>query len=143
LKLLLQINAESALLNVVLTGKFSLAEAERTFLQMVEASALRKCKKVLVDGRSLIGNPERMERFYYGEFVAETVINSIAEGLSAARQFAYVLREPVRDPNRFGENVAVNRGMNLKTFETRKDALHWLGIAPAKGRTAGYQRTTR
>ncbi len=93
---------------------------------MVEASTLHKCKKVLFDGRRLIGNPKLMERFYYGEFAAETVM---AQGISASRQFAFVLKEPVLDPRRFGETVAVNRGMNAKAFETRKDALHWLGIA--------------
>jgi hypothetical protein len=142
LKLLLQIDAESALLNVVASGRFSLAEAKRTFLQMVEASASNNCKKVLFDGRSLIGQLERMERFYYGEFAAETLMNSIVEGRSPARHFAYVLKEPILDPGRFGENVAVNRGMNARTFKTQKDALHWLGVTPTEGLTAGYQRTT-
>ena len=127
----LQINAESDLLTVVATGNFSLEAAKRTFLQIVKASARRNCKKVLLDGRNLTGNPEGMERFYYGEFVAETVMNSIANGVFAPRQFAYVLREPILDPRRFGETVAVNRGVNAKTIETRKDALHWLGIAQA------------
>ena len=67
-----------------------------------------------------------MERFYYGEFAAQTVV---AQGLSASTRFAYVLREPVLDPRRFGETVAVNRGMNAKAFDSREDAFHWLGIA--------------
>ena len=41
-------------------------------------------------------------------------------------RFAYVAHAPVRDPERFGETVAVNRGMNVKVFETPEDAMEWL-----------------
>jgi hypothetical protein len=34
------------------------------------------------------------------------------------------------DPARFGETVAVNRGMLVRTFENPEDALGWLDIAP-------------
>jgi len=78
--------AESDLLNVVCTGKFSLGEAKKTFLQMVRSEqAAQHATKVLFDGRSLIGNPKLMETLYYSEFAAETVI---AQGISASRQFA-------------------------------------------------------
>ena len=43
-----------------------------------------------------------------------------------APRFAYVMHEPLRDPTRLGETVAVNRGMNVKTFETPEDAIEWL-----------------
>ena len=38
---------------------------------------------------------------------------------------------------RFGETVAVNRGMYVKTFDNPDDALGWLGIAPANNPDAG------
>ena len=41
-------------------------------------------------------------------------------------KFAYVIHEPLRDPERLGENVAVNRGMDVKTFEDRNEAVEWL-----------------
>jgi hypothetical protein len=137
MSMLLQINPEPRLLNVVATGKFSLEEAHRTFLQMVEAIALYKSEKVLFDGRKLIGNPKTMERFYYGEFAAQNVVTFLERGVCAAPQFAYVLREPLRDPGRFGETVAVNRGMHVKTFDSPEEALQWLGIAPANKPDAG------
>jgi hypothetical protein len=137
MSMLLQIHPESGLLNVVATGKFSLEEAKRTFLQMVQAIALHKSKKVLFDGRQLTGNPKTIERFYYGKFAAQTVLASVEQGVSAALPFAYVLREPVLDPERFGETVAVNRGMNVKAFHSPEEALQWLGIAPAGEPDAG------
>ena len=41
-------------------------------------------------------------------------------------QFAYVIHDPMRDPKRFGENVAVNRGIDVKSFENMNAALEWL-----------------
>jgi hypothetical protein len=41
-------------------------------------------------------------------------------------RFAYVLREPVRDPDRFGENIAVKRGMDVKVFKDTRAAIQWL-----------------
>jgi hypothetical protein len=32
----------------------------------------------------------------------------------------------LRDPERFGETVAVNRGMDVKTFEEMNEAVEWL-----------------
>jgi hypothetical protein len=41
-------------------------------------------------------------------------------------RFAYVMHEPLRDPGRLGETVAVNREMDVKTFETPDVAFEWL-----------------
>ena len=117
-------------LNVAAVGEFSLQEAERTFLEMLEAVARYKVEKVLFDGRRLTGAPDTMERFYYGEFAADSVFKFRDRGISTATKFAYVLKEPVLDPRRFGETVAVNRGMYVKTFDNLEDAVGWLGIAP-------------
>ena len=117
-------------LNVAAVGEFSLQEAERTFLEMLEAVARYKVEKVLFDGRRLTGAPDTMERFYYGEFAADSVFKFRDRGISTATKFAYVLKEPVLDPRRFGETVAVNRGMYVKAFDNLEDAVRWLGIAP-------------
>jgi hypothetical protein len=129
MSMLLEIRPESNLLNVRAKGEFSLKEAKRTFLEMLEAVALHKTKKVLFDGRRLTGMPKTMERFYYGEFAAQSVANFTNRGVSLATQFAYVLKEPVLDPRRFGENIAVNRGMFVRAFDTLEDARKWLGIS--------------
>ena len=44
-------------------------------------------------------------------------------------KFAYIIHQPLRDPDRFGETVAVNRGMNVKTFEDTNAAMQWLNGA--------------
>ena len=129
--------AESGYLRVGAMGEFSLDEAKRTFLEVLEAVAQHKVKKVLFDGRRLTGEPYTMERFYYGEFVAQAVWRFVDRGVSPATKFAYVLEEPVLDPQKFGETVAVNRGMFVKTFDNVDGALGWLGMASANKPDAG------
>ena len=126
MSMLAQIQHKSDILNAVLTGTFSLDEAKRTFLEILDAVALQKSKGILIDGRTLVGKPEVIERFFYGQFTAEMVISYEDRGVSAGTPFAYVLNEPILDPKRFGETVAVNRCMNVKAFECREEALTWL-----------------
>ena len=124
-----QVQAEPGLLRVLATGKFSLVEAKEKFIEMLDAVERNDAKKVLVDGRRVKGNPKTIERFLYGEFAARAVARFMIEGaVRHVPQFAYVLHEPVLDPNRFGETVAVNRGMWVKVFDNLEDALKWLGL---------------
>ena len=104
---------------------------------MLEAVARARVRKVLLDGRGLTGNPKSMERFYYGTFAAEAVMRYAEHGVSRATQFAYVLSPPVLDSRRFGETVAMNRGMHVKAFDNIDDARRWLEIAPAGNPEAG------
>lgn len=134
----LEIGLEPGFLKVDAVGKFSLGEARRTFLEVLEAVSAHKVTKVLFDGRELSGKPEMMERFYIGEFAAEAVADFADRGmLSRSTKFGYVLKEPVLDPDRFGEKVAVNRGMCVKAFDNLQDAIGWLGITPAHKPGAG------
>jgi hypothetical protein len=113
------------LLNVVASGEFSLQDAKQAFLEMLGAVVRFKAEKILLDGRKVHGNPKDMERFYYGEFAARETHRIIVEHKIHPR-FAYVIHVPLRDPAKFGETVAVNRGMNIRVFETLQDATDWL-----------------
>jgi len=131
-------DASNHLLHATLAGRFSLSDAQTTFVGILGALVQHQAKKVLVDGRAITGEPETMERFYYGKFVADALLDSINHGLVDAPQFAYVLLEPVLDRRRLGETVAVNRGMFVKVFDNLGAAEHWLGIAlPPAAHTAG------
>jgi hypothetical protein len=136
MSILQEMHFESGVLKVDVRGEFSLQEAKRTFLEMLEAVSRYRAEKVLLDGRTLKGKPEDLERFYYGEFAAEETIRLLKEHGSAPK-FAYVLKEPIRDPRKFGETVAVNRGMNIKVFEAPEDAFEWLELTSTKKPDAG------
>ena len=116
---------QSGLLRVDASGEFSLEGAKQAFLELLEAVAQYKAEKILFDGRNVRGKPGDMERFYYGEFAARETHRMVVEHKIVPR-FAYVLHEPLRDPTRFGETVAVNRGMNVKIFEAPENAIEWL-----------------
>ncbi len=133
-----EIHYESGLLKVEASGEFSLEEAKRTFLAMLEAVAQYHAEKVLFDGRNLKGKPAHIDRFFYGYFAATETIHLIDKyGLRRPPRFAYVMHEPLRDPRRYGETVAVNRGMIVRTFETPEEASEWLGLTPPRKPNTG------
>jgi hypothetical protein len=136
----LKICPEPGFLRVITMGQFSLEESKRSFMEILEAVGQSKARKVLIDGRRITGKPETMERFHYGDFIARAVMEFSDRGVSRATQFAYVLEDPVLDPQRFGETIAVNRFMRMKVFDDIEDALGWLGITPAKNPDAGDRK---
>ena len=123
-----KIRYESGCVMVEASGEFSLSEAQRAFLDMLASVVEHRAQNVLFDGRKLQGRPKDMERFFYGEFAAKETLK-IAKESKVIPRFAYVIHEPVRDRTRLGETVAVNRGMNVKVFETMEEARHWLDLA--------------
>ena len=135
-----EIQPEAGYLSVTVTGKFSLKEAEQSFLDTLEAVILHKSMKVLMDGRTVTGKPATIERFFYGKFSANSVKAYKSRGVSAATTFAYVLKVPVLDPQRFGETVAVNRGMHVRVFDNLEAAFDWLDIVPPRKQAVGTHR---
>ena len=121
-----EMHFESGVLKVDARGEFSLEEAKQAFLDMLAAVAQYHAEKVLFDGRNLKGKPEHIERFYYGYFAAIETMKLIAEyPMRRAPRFAYLI-----NARRYGETVAVNLGMTVKTFETPEEALEWLEHTP-------------
>src|SRR5262245_33501972 len=119
-----KMSARSGTLYVEVTGTFTLEEAQQNFIEMLAAVREHGTEKILADGREVQGEPATIERFYYGEFAASAVRELVEGGWDhKPPQFAYVLREPVIDPLRLGETIAVNRGMNIKVFENHYEAV--------------------
>ena len=127
---------ESDLLKIEASGAFSLEEAKSAFLEILAAVAQYQATKVLLDGRNVMGKPREFERFLYGEFAAQECMR-LVDTHRVVPRFAYVLHEPLRDPERYGEIVAVNRGMLVKTFDTPEVALEWLGLTLPTAPPAG------
>lgn len=123
----LEITSEKDLLRVSLNGQFFLKDANEVFLEMLEAVALHKSKKVLVDCTDLTGFPDTMDRFAHSEFAAKALQESSIAGV----RFGYVAIHPVLDTQKFGETVAVNRGVNVGVYDNIEDSLRWLEINPA------------
>ena len=127
---------ESGLLHVVVTGEVSLQSAEQSFLEVLGAVVQYQAKKVLIDGRTAKGNPGDLERFLYGEFAAKETMRLVKEH-GIFPQVAWVAHVPLRDPRKFAETVAVNRGMNLRVCKTPEEAFAWLELTPPNKPDAG------
>ena len=124
-----KISARPENIHIVASGDFSLDEAKRTFLEVLDAVQRHGTSKVLFDGRDINGEPLLIERFYYGQFAADHVRYLKEHGWRGGEpQFAYVLEEPVLDWLRFGEMVARNRGLNTRAFDNPDDAVEWLAL---------------
>ena len=118
---------EGGILFAVITGEYSLEDAERVFLEILEALRETAISKVLIDGRAVSGEPSVADCFYYGEFMAIAVQKLVDSGWAVEDPcFAFVLHEPILDPLRLGETVAINRGINIKAFQNKHEACRWL-----------------
>jgi hypothetical protein len=120
-----RVSVERGILNAVVVGEFELPQAQQQFLELLDEAVQKGASKVLIDGRQMTGNPTAFERFLYGTFVALATID-VLHHFNVKLKFAYVIFQPLRDPERLGETVAVNRGMDVKTFEDENEARVWL-----------------
>ena len=124
----IEADGDAGYLHAVVRGEFRLHEAQRTFLEVLQVITRDRLYRVLLEGLEVTGEPTTIERFYYGKFAAAAVTIATARDAIVSPRFAYVLKYPVLDPMRFGEIVAVNRGMNIKAFEQIEAARHWLDL---------------
>src|SRR5829696_7685507 len=96
--MIVQTIPQGDVLHVALGGTFSMSEAKRTFLDVIHVIEELHLGKVVIDGREISGSPMVIERFYYGEFVADAVSGLVNGGWNVdPPQFAYVLLEPMLD----------------------------------------------
>ncbi|MFH0779039.1 MAG: hypothetical protein V2A71_10520 [Candidatus Eisenbacteria bacterium] len=84
--------------------------------------------RILVDHRDIPNSLSTAERFRYATEIAEHF-----RGL----KIAFVQDVPLRDPQLFGETVAVNRGANIRVCSTLEEAYDWLELEPANKPDAG------
>jgi hypothetical protein len=77
-----------------------------------------RLQKVLIDFSQSNADPSITDRYVLG--------SEIARAWGFRIQGAGVARSEII--NHVMENVAVNRGANVKAFTTRQEALQWLGI---------------
>jgi len=67
-----------------------------------------------------------MERLQLGLTAARKyLVERLLKKIPSCR-YAIVGNHPLVDPKRFGETVAVNRGVNVRAFTEMKQALAWL-----------------
>lgn len=134
----LDITREESFIRVRVTGKFFLAEANDCVVSMFESIVQHGLQRVLVDCRQLEGELTTLERFVHATFAVQQMHRFADKGVLRSARFAYVGNEPLIDRHRFGQKVAVNRGLNVMVSLSESEALQWL----ENDRTSEAETTT-
>ena len=116
----LAIESRGSYLHAKATGDHTAENARRFLAEVYEATVQKKCRSVLLE-LDLMGPSLPMVEIY----------DVIAEGSKRGQmleRIAYVDASAERDPARirFAENVAMNRGVNVRLFRTVEEAERWL-----------------
>ena len=102
------------------SGEFSQEAGKQVIDAMVEACTQAQISRALLDCRNMTGEIQILESFMVAKYGIK-MIGSISK-------FALVGRQDQMFPDDFVENVAVNRGINLKLFTDAEEAVNWLKI---------------
>jgi hypothetical protein len=124
----LQVERKADYLLITVSGGFDLESAKDAARRIIEFCEAHKQSKALVDCRNVAGPLSTIERYDYATFVADLHTRYALEH-GAPLRVAYVGNEPLIDPSRFGETVAVNRGALLKATTDMGEARAWLGVS--------------
>ena len=100
------------------TGEFSRTAGNEVIDAMIEAFSQLQLSKGLLDCRKMIGEIQTLESFMVADYGGKM------RGFLS--KMALVGREDQVLLDSFVENVAVNRGVNLKIFTDIEEAIDWL-----------------
>lgn len=113
-------------LYVKAVGEFSVAGMKAMSLAIIAALVEHPSSKCLLDCRQVVGTRTLAERFSWIEFSADE--SSKLPLISNRVRIAYVGAADRLDPGRFGETVAINRGLNVMVTGSLDEALRWLDL---------------
>jgi hypothetical protein len=113
-------------LSVNVSGYFSLSDSKKMLTEALEVLVSKKHFKLFFNVYKVKGKITTMDRYDLGEYAAIEAINFLLNGLPKLSVTFYG-KEPIIDPERFGELVAKNRGLNIKVTTDKKEALQFLG----------------
>ena len=124
----LEITIEPGFVRVVSTTSGYSSSIQEIFTRVPDVARNAGVSKILYDMRSVTGQLSTMERFDYASRIAE---------LFRDLKVAFVVNKPLRDPDLFGETVALNRGGNIRVVETLAEAYEWLEVEPPNKSAGG------
>ncbi len=114
----LRIIQKEAYIRFDYTGEFSEDLGKLCIDAMVEACGQAKISKALLDCRKMTGEIQLFDSFKVAEYGVKMI--------GIISKTALVGREDQMFSDNFVENVAVNRGINLKLFTNIEQAIDWL-----------------
>ena len=114
-------------LSVTVSGHFSLSDVKIMYTDALESLLDNNFSKLFFNAYKVIGKVTTIDRYFFGEFAALESLRYMGKGLKRIAVSVYG-KEPIIDPERFGEIVARNRGLNLKVTTDKNEALQFLGV---------------
>lgn len=112
----ISLEEHSKFLRVEISGEWT-EEGMRHYIDASHDEAEKyKVTKLLFDCRNLFAPKSEMLRFHAGKHVSEV--------LNYPYKIAAIVKKEIY--NKFAENVALNRGANVKVFFQEKEAIKWL-----------------
>lgn len=108
---------------IAASGDYSLIKANHLFESAIDYALLHNKSNVLINVNNVTGSIPLMDRFYFAENLANY---RKKHGLSKIKKIAVVGHEPIVHEERFGEQVAINRGVNSRVFTDISEASDWL-----------------
>jgi hypothetical protein len=110
-------------LHVDMTGTVDIKSLHDCFREILKTAVQNKLKKVFIDFQCLKGDISNSDRFFLGEFLSNLIQKNI-EYLQIRISAAGAV--PLITPERLGETVALNRGVNLHISTSVEEAMEWL-----------------
>ena len=114
----LEIEVLDGVVRASVSGAFSLDNAKTFSQKILRCEREQAVNKILIDTRGITGEIPTMARFEFGSHLAEQRPHQI--------KIAFVGNKDAVWPDRFLENVSVNRAVNAKVVTEIKEALNWL-----------------
>lgn len=109
----------------VFSGTFELKSNKELMVDILMECINHKLTKLLFDIRGLKGNMSTYERYNLATYFTGLTRQHPE---TSKIQIAVVGNTPLIDPNRFGETVAKNHGLNIKVSTEMNEVLEWLGV---------------
>jgi hypothetical protein len=119
----ISVNSDQHYLLVTVEGWYTLSNAIAIFKTAIDHALLYEKKSLLIDVNKIAGTIPLTDRFKFSESITGYFIQY---ALGKIHRLAVVGQEPIVDPDRFGETVARNRGLNVYVFTDLQQALQWL-----------------
>jgi hypothetical protein len=120
----LTLHEKPGYLHAVIEGENTPENVKGYLQELLEVCSSRKCRRILLEER-LKG--EALPVGYVYEIISQASLK--AQGLMEAIAFVDVF--PRHENVKFGENVAANRGIPVKSFKTVPEAEEWIKKAPS------------
>ncbi|HTA77256.1 MAG TPA: hypothetical protein VK791_08875 [bacterium] len=128
--LTIKTNLRNEYLYALIEGEFEYLSSIETTDAILEACARHQATKVLVDYRTVAGAMNDNERIHYAQISVEKYQKLFAKGVVKKCRFVWLGKQPLVDPKRLGESVALNMGLTIRVTQSLDDAFIWLGVQP-------------